>query len=113
LIQNVKTQGEYLEKCLKLLLGAHLNVGDIRGRGLFWGIEFVRDKQTKEPFDPEFGIAQRVHDTVISALFNMTIYRGTGTANSFAGDHVMLCPIYIITKDQIEHIAKVTANIIN
>jgi adenosylmethionine-8-amino-7-oxononanoate aminotransferase len=113
LMQNVKTQGEHLEKCLKSLLGAHPNVGDIRGRGLFWGIEFVRDKQTKEPFDPKLGIAQKVHDTAISAPFNMTMYWGTGIPDGFAGDHVMLCPTYIINRDEIEHIAKVTADVVN
>jgi 4-aminobutyrate aminotransferase-like enzyme len=74
LIQNIKTQGEYLEKYLKSLLGAHPNMGDIHGRGFFWGIKFMRDKQTKELFDPKLGIAQKIYDTAISALFNMTIY---------------------------------------
>ncbi|PBP28745.1 PLP-dependent transferase, partial [Diplocarpon rosae] len=59
LTENVRTQGAYLEKRLKTLLGDHPNVGDIRGRGLFWGIEFVKDKQTKEPFELQMGIAQK------------------------------------------------------
>jgi adenosylmethionine-8-amino-7-oxononanoate aminotransferase len=113
LVQNVKTQGEHLEKRLKSLLGDHPNVGDIRGRGLFWGLEFVKDKRTKEPFDPKFGIAQKVHDTAISAPFNMTMYPGTGTAGGFAGDHIILAPSYIVTKDEIEYIAKVTADVVN
>jgi adenosylmethionine-8-amino-7-oxononanoate aminotransferase len=113
LIQNIKTQGEYLEKYLKSLLGTHPNVGDIRSRGFFWGVEFVRDKQTKEPFDPKLGIAQKMHDTAISAPFNMIMYWGTSIASSFAGDYVMLYPTYIINKDEIEHITKVTADVIN
>jgi len=113
LMQNVKTQGEHLEKCLKSLLGTHPNVGDIRGRGLFWGLEFVRDKQTKEPFDPKFGVARKVHDTAISAPFNMTMYSGTGTADGVAGDHIILAPTYTVTKDDIERIARVTADVVN
>lgn len=113
LMQNVRTQGEHLEKCLKSLLGAHPNVGDIRGRGLFWGLEFVKDKQTKEPFDPKLGVAQKVHDTAISAPFNMTMYPGTGTVDGFVGDHIILAPAYIVTKEDIERIAKVTLEVIS
>ncbi|TVY44146.1 putative aminotransferase [Lachnellula subtilissima] len=113
LMQNVKTQGEYLEKCLKSLLGDHPNVGDIRGRGLFWGLEFVKDKETKEPFDPKLGVAQKVHDTAISAPFNMTMYPGTGTVDGFAGDHIILAPTYMVTKEDIERIAKVTLEVVS
>jgi adenosylmethionine-8-amino-7-oxononanoate aminotransferase len=50
LLQNVREKGTRLSKALKKRLGSHPHVGDIRGAGLFWGIEFVKDKQTKEPF---------------------------------------------------------------
>ncbi|TVY84933.1 putative aminotransferase [Lachnellula suecica] len=113
LVQNVKTQGEYLEKRLKAVLGDHPNVGDIRGRGLFWGLEFVKDKRTKEPFDPKLGIAQKLGTTAISAPYNMTMYPGTGTADGYVGDHIILAPTYIVTKDEIDHIVKVTANVVN
>jgi adenosylmethionine-8-amino-7-oxononanoate aminotransferase len=112
LVDNVKRQGLYLEKCLRARLADHPNVGDIRGRGLFWGLEFVKDKTTKEPFDPRLGVAQRVHATAISSPFNMTLYPGTGTADGFRGDHVILAPAYNITEEDIEHIARVTSDVV-
>ncbi|CZT50522.1 related to ARG8-acetylornithine aminotransferase [Rhynchosporium secalis] len=113
LVENVRIQGTYLEKRLKALLGDHSNVGDIRGRGLFWGIEFVKDKKTKEPFAKKLGIAQKVHDTAISAPFNMTMYPGTGTVDGISGDHVILAPPYNITKADAEYIAQVTSDVIH
>ena len=113
LTENVRIQGAYLEKRLKALLGAHPNVGDIRGRGLFWGIEFVQDKATKEPFPVNKGIAQKVHDTAISAPFNMTMYPGTGTFDGISGDHVILAPPYNITQADAEYISQVTSDVVH
>jgi adenosylmethionine-8-amino-7-oxononanoate aminotransferase len=112
LMDNVQIQGAYLEKRLKSLLGDHPNVGNIRGRGLFWGIEFVADKNTKKPFDPKLGVAQRVHQTAISAPFNMTLYPGTGTADGVRGDHVIIAPTYIVTEEDVEHIAQTASDVI-
>jgi adenosylmethionine-8-amino-7-oxononanoate aminotransferase len=113
LLENVKRQGLYLEKCLRSRLGDHPNVGDIRGRGLFWGLEFVKDKATKEPFDPRLNVAQRLKDTAISAPFNMTLYPGTGCADGFKGDHVIISPAYTVTEKDVEHIAKVTSDVVH
>lgn len=62
LIANVRIQGRLLGSLLKQMLAGHAYVGDIRGKGLFWGIEFVRDKITKEPFDPKLGVANGIHE---------------------------------------------------
>lgn len=112
ILENINTQGTYLGEQLKLLLSDHPNVGDIRGRGLFWGIEFVRNKDTKEPFDPKLGIAQRILDCSISAPYNMTVYPGSGTAGGVSGDHIILAPTYLVTKDDIDHIVKVTSDVV-
>lgn len=110
LMENVSKQGTLLEKLLKAMLGSHPNVGDIRGRGLFWGLEFVKDKATKEPFDPQLGVSQQIRDLAISPPFNMTVYPGTGTVNGVDGDHIILAPSYIITTKDVEDIVtKVTA----
>src|SRR5690606_14929293 len=60
LLANVRKQGEALQAALESRLGQHPHVGDIRGRGLFRGIEIVEDRETKEPFDPKKGIAARL-----------------------------------------------------
>jgi len=62
LVANVRRQGKLLKALLTEALGSHPNVGDIRGQGLFWGIEFVRDRTTKAPFEPSKAIAMGVHE---------------------------------------------------
>jgi len=104
LMSNIVKQGAYLEKSLKHALSSHPNVGDIRGKGLFWGLEFVKDKSTKEPFDSNVQIAQRLHDLAISPAFNMTVYQGTGSVDGTRGDHILLAPSYIVTAEDIDHI---------
>lgn len=113
LMENVRTQGVYLEERIKALLGNHPNVGDIRGRGLFLGIEFVKDKRTKEPFESKMSIAQKISDTSISPPFNMTLYPGTGTCDGVKGDHVIISPTYFVTKEDVEHIAKMTSDVVH
>lgn len=108
ILDNVQTQGALLEKLLKEQLGSHPHVGDIRGRGLFWGIEFVRDKQTKEPFDPKLKVAQGLHDLMISEPYNMVIYPCVGCADGVSGDHGILAPTYIVTTEETQKIANVT-----
>ena len=113
LLENVKAQGAYMEERLKSLLGNHPNVGDIRGKGLFWGIEFVRDKNTKEPFDPKLGMAQKVLNRAISPPYDMCVYPGSGTVDGVCGDHIILAPSYIVTKDDIDHIMEVVSDVIH
>lgn len=62
LVANVGRQGQVLGRLLRERLRSHEHVGDIRGKGLFWGIEFVADKQTKRPFDPAEAIAMGIHE---------------------------------------------------
>lgn len=62
LINNVRAQGKLLGRLLQEKLSTHPHVGDIRGQGLFWGIEFVKDKATGSPFDPSHGVAMGVHE---------------------------------------------------
>lgn len=62
LVSCVRERGSLLEKLLREKVGTHWAVGDIRGKGLFWGIEFVANKSVKEPFDPAEAIAMGVHE---------------------------------------------------
>jgi adenosylmethionine-8-amino-7-oxononanoate aminotransferase len=74
-------------------------VGDLRGRGLFRGVELVEDRATKRPFDP----ARKLHLKVKKAAMaeGLICYPAGGTVNGREGDHILLAPPFIITDDQI------------
>ncbi|MEE9317731.1 MAG: aspartate aminotransferase family protein [Rhodospirillales bacterium] len=102
LLANVRKQGETLGRLLLDRLGNHAHVGDIRGRGLFRGIELVADRPTKEPFDP----ARKVHAGVKSQAMDLGLicYPGGGTADGVKGDHILLAPPFIIEESQIDEL---------
>ncbi|KAH8202462.1 hypothetical protein TruAng_003362 [Truncatella angustata] len=106
LLTNVREQGQNLEKLLRQRVGDHPHVGDIRGRGLFWGIEFVENKQTKMPFDPSLQVAQRVHKAAMASPSDMAIYYGQGCAGDQQGDHIMIMPPYNVDSRTIEVIVE-------
>jgi len=102
LIANVRAMGERLSAGLTERLGNHRHVGDIRGRGLFWALEFVADRASKTPFDP----ALRIYDRVKSAAFDLglAIYPMGGTIDGRQGDHVIVAPPYIVSPTEIDTI---------
>lgn len=101
LIDNCAAMGFELEKLLKEKLGAHTHVGDIRGKGLFWGVELVTDKETKEPFDVKWDVAGRIRDVALMEE-SVNFYHGQGTVDGVKGDHLIVAPGYNITKEEIE-----------
>lgn len=114
LLDNVTNMGRYLERCLKQRLGNHRYVGDIRGRGLFWGIEFVKDKVTKAPFDRKLDICMAIHNRGLSLSSNkgILVYPGNGTADGVLGDHILIAPAYTVTREQINLIVDLTVTAI-
>jgi adenosylmethionine-8-amino-7-oxononanoate aminotransferase len=62
LVSNVRAQGKLLGQLLHDKLSLHPHVGNIRGQGLFWGVEFVKDKATRTPFDPIYAVAMGIHE---------------------------------------------------
>ncbi|MEE3050364.1 MAG: aspartate aminotransferase family protein [Pseudomonadota bacterium] len=102
LLANVREQGEVLESRLLDRLGNHAHVGDIRGRGLFRGIELVADRATKEPFDP----ALKLHAGIKAHAMDrgLIYYPGGGTADGVQGDHILLAPPFIIEKPEIDEL---------
>ncbi|ODU86969.1 MAG: hypothetical protein ABT00_08420 [Bordetella sp. SCN 68-11] len=102
LIDNVRAMGEVLAAGLTERLGNHRHVGDIRGRGLFWAIELVRDRATKAVFDP----ALKVNDRVKQQAYDrgLAIYPMGGTIDGKQGDHVIVAPPYIATAADIDAI---------
>jgi adenosylmethionine-8-amino-7-oxononanoate aminotransferase len=95
LIANVQTMGRQLETALHDRFGNHRHVGDIRGRGLFWALEFVTDRASKTPFDPALKINERVKAQAIAR--GLAIYPMGGTIDGKQGDHVIIAPPYIVT----------------
>ncbi len=102
LIPRVRRMGEALQAALVERLGQHPHVGDIRGRGLFRGIELVADRASKTPFDPDHGLAARIKRAAFEA--GLICYPMAGTRDGRHGDHVLLAPPFIITEDQIDEV---------
>ena len=102
LIGRVRVQGDKLKTALDDRFGAHPHIGDIRGRGLFLGMEFVADKASKTPFDP----AEARHRAFKMAAFEagLICYPMGGTIDGRHGDHVLLAPPFIISDSQIDEI---------
>ncbi|MBI1495292.1 aspartate aminotransferase family protein [Halocynthiibacter styelae] len=102
LLDRVKDMGEKLQAALVAEFGQHPHVGDIRGRGLFRGIEIVKDRETKEPFDPALGLAGKLKKACFAE--GLACYPMAGTRDGKTGDHILLAPPYIMTEEQIPDI---------
>ncbi len=99
---TVQRLGTRLMDALDTTLGSHPHVGDIRGRGMFRGVELVADRDTKAPFDP----GQRLHARVKSAAMDngLMCYPAGGTIDGSVGDHILLAPPYVVSESQIDEI---------
>lgn len=102
LVERVQTQGNTLMERLEHRFGQHPNVGDIRGRGLFRGIELVADRETKEPFDPAKGVAAKIKKAAFAE--GLICYPMSGTIDGRRGDHILLAPPFIIEDAQIDEL---------
>ena len=102
LIGRVREKGDLLQSRLQDRLGQHPHVGDIRGRGLFRGVELVRDRGTKAPFDSALGIAGRIKRAAFAE--GLICYPMAGTLDGRKGDHVLLAPPFIIEDAQIDEL---------
>lgn len=104
LITRSAKMGDYLLQRLQSLTKFEM-VGDIRGKGLFAGVEFVKDRKTKEPFDPQL----RVNIHIANRAFErgLITYPGGGGADGIRGDHLLLAPPFIITEKQIDQMVSI------
>ncbi|MEO0821939.1 MAG: aspartate aminotransferase family protein, partial [Pseudomonadota bacterium] len=103
LLSAVRARGAALQSALEATLGQHPHVGDIRGRGLFRGVELVTDRETKAPFDPALGIAARIKQAAFEA--GLMVYPMGGTVDGKHGDHILIAPPFILSEAQIDEIA--------
>jgi adenosylmethionine-8-amino-7-oxononanoate aminotransferase len=107
LLSNVRERGAQLMQRLRERLGSHTNVGDVRGRGLFVGVELVADRKTKATFDP----ARKLHAKIKARAFanGLCVYPMGGTIDGLHGDHVLLAPPFITNAAQIDTIVDTLA----
>jgi adenosylmethionine-8-amino-7-oxononanoate aminotransferase len=111
LLPRVRAQGDRLTDALAKHLGPHPHVGDLRGRGLFRGVELVADRETKAPFDPAAGVAAKVKRAAFAA--GLICYPMSGTIDGRRGDHVLIAPPFIIENEQIDELVAKLAVAIN
>ncbi|AOI62750.1 hypothetical protein WT83_06280 [Burkholderia territorii] len=104
LLDNVKARGEQLRATLRDRYGAHPHVGDVRGRGLFVGVELVRDRDSKATFDP----ALKLHAAVKREAMQrgLMVYPMGGTIDGVHGDHILVAPPFVCTAQQIDTIVE-------
>jgi adenosylmethionine-8-amino-7-oxononanoate aminotransferase len=103
LVERSKINGRYMHKQLSSLYD-HPTVGDIRGMGIFAGIEFVKEKETKEPFAPKI----RFNGRIVEQCYKngLLAYPGTGTVDGLKGDHIQVAPPLVVSKDEINEIIR-------
>jgi adenosylmethionine-8-amino-7-oxononanoate aminotransferase len=102
LFGRVAPMSEILHGALKTLL-AHKHVGEIRGLGLLFGIEFVRDKAKREPFPAKDNVGERIRQAAFDE--NVLVYPTQGCVDGERGDQVLLAPPFVITEQECERVA--------
>jgi len=102
LLAKIVERGERLDGLLREAFGGHPNIGDIRGRGLFRGLELVSDRETKEPFDPGLNLHAQIKKEAFAR--GLICYPGNGSAGGVRGDHILLAPPFIIEEAQLSEL---------
>ena len=104
LLDRTRQAGARLHHLLKQAFDEHPHVGDIRGRGLFWGVELVHDRVTRQPFDSTLRLHARIKREAMAR--GLMVYPMGGTVDGRSGDHVLLAPPFIATDTELELIAE-------
>ncbi|MEE2692139.1 MAG: aspartate aminotransferase family protein [Pseudomonadota bacterium] len=107
LLANVAAQGARLRAALAERLEAFGVAGDIRGRGLMIGVEFVADRDSKKPFDPSQKFAARLKKAAMKR--GLVCYPGSGCVDGVRGDHVLIAPPYIINDAETDELTELLA----
>jgi len=110
LLDNVIARGEQLRVLLKSTFQNHPHVGDFRGRGLFIGIELVRDRESKKPPSAELGLPTWLKNRAMEE--GLICYPGGGTVDGKNGAHILLAPPFIYSDKNVEElVAKLAATL--
>lgn len=102
LIENVRLMGIRLQEGLREQLADCNGIGDVRGRGLFVGVEFVADRSSRKPFAPSLAVSEHVR----TAAFNhgLSVFTASGTIDGTNGDHAMIAPSFNIDAHAVDRI---------
>jgi len=93
MLAQVQARGQTLQGLLQQRFAGHDHVGDIRGRGLFWGVELVADRATRQWFAPAFKLHARIKRQAMA--LGLMVYPMSGTVDGRCGDHILLAPPFI------------------
>ncbi|NNL94902.1 MAG: aminotransferase class III-fold pyridoxal phosphate-dependent enzyme, partial [Xanthomonadales bacterium] len=102
LLDAVQSTGQQLKHGLDALLTEHPRVGDIRGRGLFLGIELVADRTTRKPINGRLGLPARIKKEAMKN--GLIVYPGGGTADGIDGAHVLLAPPFTYSASHVDEL---------
>ncbi|GBD41299.1 putative aminotransferase [bacterium HR39] len=100
LLARVREMGEALRERLEARFGQHPHVGDVRGRGLFRGLELVEDRETQRPFPPATRLHARIQKRAMAE--GLICYPMGGTIDGEHGHHVLLAPPFVISEDELD-----------
>jgi len=102
LINHANRIGIELGRKLHNAFDDHPFVGDVRGRGLMWAVEFVQDRATKQPYPPAMHLAARIFEKTFDT--GLIVYATSGGADGSAGDQIMIAPPLVVTVEQLDEI---------
>lgn len=111
LTERAATMGAKLRTALDQAFGQHPHIGDIRGRGMFIGLELVADRETKATFDPNLGINKAVKRNAFEA--GLMCYPAGGTIDGKHGDHILLAPPFIFEDSHVDELVTKLATAID
>jgi taurine--2-oxoglutarate transaminase len=98
IVENAAEQGSYLAGALPALAARHPSVGEVRGLGLFWGLELVRDRGTREPLVPFNATGEAM--APVARLAKAALERGLYLMTHW--NVVMICPPLTITREELD-----------
>jgi len=105
LVHRCMVMGLLLERSLFATLQDRKHIGNIRGRGLFWALEFVKDKSTKESLPASLNFGSLVQKRAFE--LGVAVYPGAGTVDGYKGDHVIIAPPYTVSDEDLRKIVNV------
>ena len=105
LIRNSMQQGNLMLQGLNAVKARRPSVGDVRGLGLMCGVEFVADRETRDPFPAELKVAERVMDACLER--GLIVFPGHGSVDGVAGDHLLLGPPLVIATQEVQEMLSI------